>query len=181
MPSHRLFIGSFIDTERLKKNYSKVKKELGGSIAGRWVPFENLHITYKFLGDVDGSQIQPIKQALDKFIDKTVSCDLKVAGIGAFPHVNNPRVVFLKVEEKTGILEEIYQYVQYKLSFLGFEPDGKEFVPHITVKRPKSVNGKEFLEKVEKLADTIFTELSEIEVNLIESKLSQNGATYKKI
>lgn len=181
MQSRRLFVGSFIDTDRLKKNYSKVKRELGGSITGRWVPFENLHITYKFLGNVDESQINPIKQALDKFIDKTVQCDLTVSGIGAFPNVNNPKVVYLKVEEKTGVLEEIYQYVQFKLKFLGFEPDDRKFVPHITIKRPKSVNGNEFIEKVEKLADTVFTEISEIEINLIESILSPNGATYKKV
>ena len=181
MRKKRLFVGSFINTDALKKEYSNVKKELGNTIKGKWTPFENLHITFKFLGNTDVDKISDIKDALSKYMDKTVDCNLDIKGIGAFPSVFAPKVVFFKVDDNTGTLEEIYYYVQSKLKNLGFEEDKKRFIPHITIKRPKDVNIKEFYKKVKLFENEIFVQINKIEINLIESILSPDGARYKKV
>ncbi len=182
MRKKRLFVGSFINTDTLKKEYSNVKKELGNTIKGKWTPFENLHITFKFLGNTDVEKIPDIKESLSKYMDKTVDCNLDIKGIGAFPSVFTPKVVFLKVNDNTGILEDIYYYVQSKLKNLGFEEDKtKKFIPHITIKRPKDVDIKEFYKKVRLFENKLFVQIEKIEINLIESVLNPNGAKYRKI
>lgn len=181
MRKKRLFVGSFINTDTLKNKYSKVKKELGGSIKGKWTSFENLHITYKFLGNIEANRISSIKNAINKYLDKEVECNLEVKGIGAFPSVYTPKVVFLKVNDKSGVLEDIYYHIQSRLKNLGFEEDKKKFIPHITIKRPKEVDINEFYKKVKVFENEIFVQISKIEINLIESILSPNGANYRKI
>ncbi|HIE58624.1 MAG TPA: RNA 2',3'-cyclic phosphodiesterase [Persephonella sp.] len=181
MRKKRLFIGSFINTDTLKNEYSKVRKELGNSIKGKWTPFENLHITYKFLGNIEVDRISSIKNAINKYLNKNIECNFEVKGIGAFPSIYTPKVVFLRVNDKSGVLEDIYYYIQSRLKNLGFEEDKKKFIPHITIKRPKEVNVKKFYKKVKLFEDKIFVQISKIEINLIESILSPNGARYKKI
>ena len=181
MRKKRLFIGSFINENSLKDKYSKIKKELGNTIRGKWTDFENLHITYKFLGNTEVDKIPSIKESLSKYMDKEISCDIEVKGIGAFPSIYAPKVVFLKVNDKSGVLEEIHYYVESKLKNLGFEEEEKNFIPHITIKRPKDVDIKEFYKKVRFFENEIFVQINKIEVNLIESMLNPSGAKYKKI
>ncbi len=177
----RIFIGSFITDKTLLSNYSKIKREFGGSLKGRWTLKENLHITYKFLGNTEERQISLIKNSLSSIIDKEEDIHLVFKGFGVFPHIKNPRVFFLKVENPDGRLEEIYSLIQEKLSYIGYQVDKRPFIPHITLKRPKYVNSKELLSKIKIFEEKVWGEQFKVSINVIESILSPDGAKYIKI
>ncbi len=177
----RIFIGSFITDKKLQKNYPKVKKIFGGVLKGRWSPFENLHITYKFLGDTQEDKIVLIKESLKAVLDKEENIKLIFRGFGVFPNIENPRVFFLKVENPDGKLSELNSYIQSKLSLLGYPEEKRPFIPHITLKRPKYVDKKNLFLKIKEYENTVFGEQLKIEINVIQSILSPNGAKYIKI
>ena len=182
MGKKRLFIGTFIESKPLKRHYSKIKKDFGGILPGRWIKVENFHITFKFLGYVDEERITEIKMSVDKYIDKLQEAELEFTGLSVFPNLNSPRVLYIGVNDKTGILTEVNRYVEEKLSFLGFEKEKKPFRPHITIKRIKSeIDTQKFIDKISKYKNMCFGKQEKIEVNLIESFTAPNGAIYKKI
>ncbi|WP_457640843.1 RNA 2',3'-cyclic phosphodiesterase [Persephonella sp.] len=177
----RIFIGSFIKLEEEKKFYSQLKKEFGEVTSGRWIPAENLHITYKFIGEVSEKQFLEIYQILQKEINFQREVNLVFKGFGAFPNILNPRIFFMKVEDKNGDLSYFNSLIQDKLSLLGYKKEIKPFVPHITLKRLKDVKKDQFIEKVKKFENHIFGKQNVLEINIIESILTPDGAIYKKI
>ncbi|RMD45339.1 MAG: RNA 2',3'-cyclic phosphodiesterase [Aquificota bacterium] len=177
----RIFIGSFINSKSLSKKYPFIKKEFGGFLKGKWTPLENLHITYKFIGNSTDNQIILIKESLKTILNKEEPVHLIFKGFGVFPNFRNPKVFFLKVENEDGKLEEYNHYIQEKLSYLGYEKENKPFIPHITLKRPKYVDMEKFLPKLKKYEETIFGEQFSIEINVIQSILSPKRAKYIKI
>ncbi len=182
MGKKRLFIGTFIDGKPLKRHYSKIKKDFGGILPGRWVRLESFHITFKFLGYVEEERISEIKLSIGKYIDKVQSAELEFSGLSVFPNIYNPKVLYINVEDKLGVLREINQYIEEKMSFLGFERERKPFKPHITLKRIKTeIDVKKFSEKLNKYQYTNFGRQSSIEVNLIESFTNPRGAVYRKV
>ncbi len=177
----RIFIGSFITSKTLKRNYPFIKKEFGGSLKGRWTPFENLHITYKFIGNVEDSQISLIKESLQKILDVETEVNIIFKGFGVFPNLKNPKVFYLKVDDENGKLGEINSYIQEKLSLIGYQKDIKPFIPHITLKRPKHVHFEDFMVKMKKFEHKVFGQQAKVQVNVIQSILSPKGAKYIKI
>jgi len=182
MGKKRLFIGTFIESKPLKKHYSKIKKDFGGILPGRWIKIENFHITFKFLGYVDEERVSEIKMSVERYMDKLQEVELEFTGLSVFPNVQNPKVLYMGINDRTGILTEINQYIEERLSFLGFERERKPFRPHITLKRIKTeIDTDKFIRKLNKYRNTPFGKQTRIEVNLIESFTTPKGAIYKKI
>jgi 2'-5' RNA ligase len=179
MKKRRIFIGSFIKIDNNK--YNKIKKELKDAVLGRWTPLENFHITYKFIGEVDENQLENIKYQLKEEINKIKNVNISLDGLGAFPSIYNPKVLFIKANENESCLTDIHNFVEDRLSFLGIKKSEKEFVPHITLMRIKKYRIENFLKGIHKFKDYNFGTIKEIEVNIIESILNPKGAIYKKI
>ncbi|WP_457621838.1 RNA 2',3'-cyclic phosphodiesterase [Persephonella sp.] len=176
----RIFVGSFITIDN-RELYTRIKKDFGGITAGRWVPEKNLHITYRFIGDVDLNELKNIYSALNKEINHTRSVNIQLKGVSAFPDIYNPRIFFIKVQDEDGYLEDINRSIQEKLSVLGYEKETRPFIPHITIKRLKGVKKGDFIKKVKEYEDVMFSTQKSLEVNIIESTLTPKGAIYKKI
>lgn len=176
----RVFIGSFVDYERLKKSYTTIKKDLSGIVSGSWVKPENFHITYKFLGNTNAEKISSIIEILIKEFKEEIQTDITVEGLGVFPNLENPKVLFYKVLENK-ILKEIYDLIEDRLSILGYKREIKPFIPHITILRIKEVKQSQFIEKLKKYEKTVFLNQKTITVDLIESILNPKGAVYKTL
>jgi 2'-5' RNA ligase len=177
----RIFIGCFVKIPEFHKKYTEIKKEFGGITGGRWIPEKNFHITFKFLGDLTGEQINSVKRALSAELSREISTKIQFKGLGAFPGIHNPRVFFINVHDSTGILEELNYSINKKLSYIGFPADNKPFKPHITLKRIKTVKRDLFTAKIKRFENTFFGEQNDIQVNIIESILRPEGAVYKKV
>lgn len=182
MAVKRLFTGSFIDAAIVSALYKKIKADFKNAVTGKWVEEKNLHITYKFLGDIEEEKIADIKEALNAKIDKVLPCEIFSGRPSAF-NLKNPRILFLTADDRSGILNELYSFCEKSLSKLGFAPETKPFNPHITLMRIKSADQNAFGELMEKYKniDNKTGPQTEIRLSLIESVLSPSGPVYKVI
>ncbi|ACN99242.1 2'-5' RNA ligase [Sulfurihydrogenibium azorense Az-Fu1] len=176
----RVFVGSFVDWKKLKKSYTDIKKDLSGVVSGSWVKPENFHITYKFLGNTKVEKINDILHILNKDFNKELEVNITLKGLGVFPNLDDPKVLFFKVLENE-ILKEIFLNLEEKLYSIGYKKEIKPFIPHITILRIKEVKQAQFVEKLKKYEEKLFLKQETITVNLIESILNPTGAVYKKL
>ena len=153
-------------TEKLKKAESKVK----------WVKKENLHLTLKFLGEVDEEKIKNIGSALEK---KLISCgefEIKIKGIGTFP-----RVIWYSVVTGADLLKEIWSSVEEVVESEGFGKDSRGFSAHITIGRIKAQLDQAFKVELENLKD-LDCGISKVSaVSIIKSTLTPAGPVYEEI
>ena len=146
----------------------------------RWVPRENVHLTLKFLGEVQEGRIDELKAALRMALDGVPGFEMRVNGFGAFPSARRPRVLWAGVEAEPS-LERVQERVETALAELGFEREGRPFHPHLTLgrarrgARPKEFRGME--ELLERLpCDEAIAVRS---VDVMRSRLKPSGAEYE--
>ena len=177
----RIFIGSFIDFKGLKKRYDKIKTKFRGIVYGKWTDIQNLHLTYKFIGNVNEQELKDIFHQLKTEINFEREVKLEFNGLGAFPNIYNPRILFMKVKDKNGCLTEFHNTIEEKLSSIGIKKEDREFIPHITLIRIKNVKIDRFIKVINEFKETKFGIQEGLEINVIESVLSSKGAKYIKL
>ncbi len=133
----RCFIAIDIDDEDIIGKIRDVQSHL--NVEGvKLVEPENIHLTLKFLGNVPEERIKYIAEELDTISFKKFS--FRIRGVGAFPNVNRPRVVWLGIREGAEKLVELQEIVENCMKRIGFRPEPKKFHPHITLLRVKRFN-----------------------------------------
>jgi 2'-5' RNA ligase len=164
----------------LRPVLSRVQEELKKSGADvKWVPVGNVHITLKFFGQIPEAQVEPIVAAVGSVARTQASFSLNVTGAGAFPTVNNPRVVWLGVGGDLAVMGGFYRQLEEAFATLGFPPEGRAFAPHLTLGRVKSPRNRVDLSR--RLAAVAAPEGEPFQVReiiLYRSNLSPQGATY---
>ena len=113
-------------------------REAAQSVA--WVRAEQLHFTVRFLGEVSEELVSRLSEELAPVLATHEAFDIELAGAGAFPAVERPRVIWVGVHDPTR-LQSLAAKVEGVVRALGFPAEAREFVPHLTlgrVKRPLS-------------------------------------------
>ena len=130
---------SFIALEmppEVKEFAAGLIKELRPSGADvKWVEPANLHLTLKFLGEVDPGVTADIITALDSACAGRHALGLNAAGCGAFPNARAPKVVWLGLGGQTDLVAQMARAVETALEPLGFEAEKRAFKPHLTLGR----------------------------------------------
>lgn len=109
----------------------------------RWVAVPSIHLTLKFLGDVDAEVIASLSETLLESTRSERPFELSLQGLGCFPNPKNPRVVWCGLGGETAGLLRLQQRVESACTVLGFGPEDRPFHPHLTLGR---VQGKRNLE-----------------------------------
>ncbi len=142
---------------------------------------ESIHLTLKFLGQIDRDQITSIQQALHDSGRRVPPFDLRIGDLGTFPDLRRPRVLWIGVEECQS-LWKLKHELDAGLEKLGFPRDNRSFRPHLTLMRLKSAPNRE------ELAGFLHSEAQEglgvlevTEVHLYQSVLKPQGAEYQKL
>lgn len=175
--SKRIFIGSFIRVKTLEESITEIKRDFGGIISGRWVKTDNLHITFKFIGEVPVERVKAIKESLIDILDTGINIDIMLNGIGVFPNLKQPKILYIKVDHNETLLD-LNRDIEDRLYKIGIKRELKKFVPHITINRIKQAKLSNLLEKIEKYEKRNFGRQEVVQINVIESILNQEGATY---
>jgi 2'-5' RNA ligase len=180
MALKRLFLGSFIDPAIISALYARIRSDFKTAVSGKWVDEKKLHITHKFLGDVEESKIGLIKEALSASLDRPASCEMYFGQPSSFS-LKNPRVLFISAEDKTRAIFEMNSICERSLVKIGFAAEDKSFHPHITIMRMKSVNTETFASLVNKYKEEKEKAGPQLEIrlSLIESVLTPSGPVYK--
>lgn len=101
---------------------------------------QNIHVTVRFLGNISSETVEKIFEEMKKI--QFVSFDIRIHGVGAFPNVKYPRVVWAGITEGADQLRSIFSQLEPRLRGLGFAPDPRGFSPHLTIARVRSGRSK---------------------------------------
>ena len=151
----------------------------------KWVDFENIHLTLKFLGNVAVNQITEITEAMREAIRGFSPFRLEISGLGAFPRMEQPRVIWVGISGETDKLSELQRRVDSRLVRLGFAGENQSFVPHLTLARVRdgaSSSDRKDLGRL--LTSTKFESKGHITVNsinLMKSQLTPDGPIYSRL
>lgn len=175
----RAFI-AFEIGENVKDEIMKIEEEIKkNEIDIKLVERENLHITLKFLGNIEKRLLEKIFNILDNIKERKF--EISVEDIGAFPNEKNIRVLWVGVKEGRENIIRIQKELDNKLLPLGFKKE-EDFVPHITIGRIKSFRNKEKLMKIfEEYRGYFFGKCIIDKIVLKKSILTPHGPIYHNL
>jgi 2'-5' RNA ligase len=137
----RSFIAFDMDSESILKRITDVQNLLAKTGADlKLVEPKNIHITLRFLGNITTPMVEKIHEEMEK-VQFTIF-DVEIHGIGAFPNLRYPRVLWAGMTQGADQLRSIFNQLEPSLRSLGFAPDPKGFSPHLTIARVKSGRNK---------------------------------------
>lgn len=171
----RAFVGIFPPTEVRR---ALLRSARTAPIAGdvRWTRDENVHVTLKFLGDVEKAALNDIHVVLREVARRHEPVRVQPYRLGAFPSYPKARVVWAGVGEGSAELSSLAADVEAFLEPLGFGRERKAYVPHLTLGRSRGRPAR--LPEEYDLCAPAFTAGK---LELVESKLGAGGATYNTV
>lgn len=145
----------------------------------RWVPVANIHLTLKFLGDIDPSRVPAINARLDA-VARSIPCfTLTAEGVGVFPNLRQARVFWVGFSGVNKPLEALQQKLESGLETLGFKREPRAFRAHLTIGRSRQRTDSKVLSA---LLEPLKTEVSDSfgvdQIRLYQSVLTPSGAEY---
>jgi RNA 2',3'-cyclic 3'-phosphodiesterase len=174
----RAFIAADLDTRVIEKICAAVDALKPRIPAIRWLPKANLHLTIKFLGDVEEAQIAPIGTALRDELKLFPVCTISAKGLGVFPDLRRPKILWVGLAGNR--LAELATKVESSLQPLGFAPEKRSFTPHLTIGRWRQADRppKTLGQEIEDWRNFEFGACAVHEISLFQSVLKPEGATY---
>ncbi len=107
----------------------------------RWAVSENLHLTIRFLGATAGDRVPDVAAAAEAAARAAAPFRARLAGAGAFPARDRPRVVWLGIVEGASELAALAGALSDEMASRGWEPDERPFQAHLTLGRADGVPG----------------------------------------
>ncbi|MGD2141891.1 MAG: RNA 2',3'-cyclic phosphodiesterase [Candidatus Bathyarchaeota archaeon] len=177
----RCFTAIEINDAEVLEGLVRAQRGLEGSGGDlKIVERENIHITMKFLGDVREGILERVKGVVSGMSFEPFKVTLR--GVGAFPNLRRPRVVWAGVVEGAEELIQIYGELERSYEALGFRRERRRFKPHVTLARVRSGRNRgSLVGEINRLADEAFGELKVSCVRLKKSVLTPKGPIYSTL
>jgi 2'-5' RNA ligase len=178
----RTFIAINLD-QQLKETLSQLIEELERLDPARksvkWVNQQGMHLTLKFLGEIDENRVRQIESVLERVSDRSRAFTMKITGTGYFPpDRRNPRVLWMGIEEEES-LKTLQSRLEEEMEKLGFPKEKREFHPHLTLGRVKiASNLREVMLHLEKYGSQNFGAMEVKKITFFKSVLKPTGAEY---
>jgi len=174
----RCFIAVEVEDAVILDALGRVQAGLKGTGADlKAVERENIHMTLRFLGDVGEGILEDVKGLVSELEFAPFSMELE--GIGVFPNLGRPRVVWVGLTKGAEELAGIFNILEPALVGMGFKPEGRGFRPHITIARVRSGrNRAQLVEEVLNYRGDYFGEFEARHVRLKKSVLTPRGPVY---
>jgi RNA 2',3'-cyclic 3'-phosphodiesterase len=177
----RSFIAFDLENEQVLNRLSAAQKlviETGADL--RLVAPQNIHVTIRFLGDISPGMVEKVYEAMKKV--QFTPFTIQIRGLGVFPSLNYPRVVWAGMTDGVEQLRSIFSQLEPQMRALGFQADAYGFSPHLTIARVRTgANKQRLAELVTKKADYDFGPIKADCLRLKKSQLSPKGPTYSTL
>ena len=148
----------------------------GGVPGARWQQPDQMHLTLRFIGDVDGRAADDARAAMSK--TKTAPFDLQLEGVGHFGEGRRIRALWVAVAQNTGLVA-LQRKVERALVGAGFAPESRKFRPHVTVARMRQANHERVAQFLA-LHALFRSDIWHVDAfHLYSSQLSPNGSLYQ--
>ena len=146
----------------------------------RWAPPENLHVTLKFIGNVDAGKLEAIRAVLGE-VGSGGDVELRIRGVGFFPNEKRPRVLWAGIAASPN-LASLAAGIDARLEKLGIARETREYAPHLTLARFNPTGSSEKLRATaQENAAREFGTVRAGEFHLFESKTRPTGAEYTRL
>jgi 2'-5' RNA ligase len=176
----RLFIAVDVEDKKVVNTIRIIQETLLNTRSAdlRPVPPENLHITLKFLGEVDEEAAKDVGDRINQI--EYPAFRIRLKGLGYFPGGGRINVIWVGMSEGAIQLKGLYTKVEDVAQALGFKRD--TFSPHLTICRVKSVKDKQLLlQTLEKFSEHEVGEEEIRQLKLKKSTLTPSGPVYTDI
>lgn len=175
----RSFVAVLLDAS-LKDEIARTQEELKATGADvKWVAPQTFHFTLKFLGGVEEEKIEEITQAAEAVAAQFPPFSLSLAGLGAYPDLSAPRVIWVGTGEGARDLTELAQRTEAALEPMGFEREKRPFSAHLTLGRVRSPRRRrELSQAIQQAGEPSFGEMQVDRIWLMKSDLTPKGAIY---
>ncbi|PWT92703.1 MAG: RNA 2',3'-cyclic phosphodiesterase [Blastocatellia bacterium] len=166
--------------EKIEQHVQRLRKIVPEAKAS-WSRPGNVHLTLKFFGDVEMNRVGKISEAASRATQTTSPFSIGVRGTGAFPKINQPKVLWIGIDDVQKELSNLQQSVETECANEEFPKDERAFRPHLTVARLRNPHrARELAQAHQELGfETLIVPVREIVV--FRSQLSSEGSTYTVI
>lgn len=169
----------------------EIKDDLGGlqtqlrksGIKASWTHPDTLHLTLKFLGNTNIGQIEKVKMCMENAVKAIPRHRLSASGIGAFPSVKNPRIIWAGIDGQTDVVKKMANHLEEGLyDEFGFKKEKKMYFPHLTLARTKQPVFKKRMVRLQHLYKSFQSkDFLVSKISLYQSELRSSGAVHIKI
>lgn len=166
----------------IRESLAKLIFHISAKSSGvKFVQPENIHITMKFLGEVDEKKAQDVIASLKVLSASHSAFSLEIKGAGVFPDPKRPNVLWVGIPESAP-LQALYQEMEASLALLSFEKEARRFSPHLTIGRVKERHSAGFaVHELLKHSGEVFGSFEAREICLMQSVLKPSGAEYSTL
>ncbi|MEW6101064.1 MAG: RNA 2',3'-cyclic phosphodiesterase [Candidatus Omnitrophota bacterium] len=158
-------------------------KKTGADV--KWVNPDNIHLTLKFLGEMEEKKIKEAVTAVKEVAENKNAFILRVSSLGAFPNINSPRVIWLGIDSGDAETKVIAQELEEKIEKIGVPKEERPFSSHITIGRLRSPKNRENLvQELKRLGEEIQGDEKEFyadKITLFKSTLTPKGPIYEPV
>jgi len=157
-------------------NLQETLRKFGARVS--WTKPSNIHLTLKFLGDVEASRIEGATNAIERAAHKISPFEIEIGGVGCFPSTRSPKVFWIGVSNMPQPLQTLHSNIEDELARIGFKRENRKFSPHLTIGRVRAPHNS--ARSAEALIATGFESetFTATEVILMRSDLDAAGSIY---
>jgi len=179
----RIFVAINISDEaRIKvADYIEVLRDEFSNLRVGWERAEKLHLTVKFLGDIDSNESQNLTDAVDKTARQFSNFKLQISQTGVFPSKRNARILWLGIDDEHGSLQKINDLLETECGQKGFVKESRNFKPHLTIGRLREPNKSKELTDRHSNKTFAAVEFEVSEIVIYESRLRKSGSIYSVV
>jgi 2'-5' RNA ligase len=177
----RSFIAFDIKNDNVLNRLAAAQKMLIQTNADlKMVEPTNIHITLRFLGAINPELVEKVYGVMKNV--KFSPFNIQLSGLGVFPTLNYPRVVWAGITDGAQQLTGIFEQLEPQIHELGFAPDPNGFTPHLTIARVRSgANKQRLVDLVQRQENYDFGIIRADCLRLKRSQLSPKGPTYSTL
>jgi len=152
------------------------------SLKAKWVRPQNIHLTLKFLGNIDPANIEDIGRAMADAAEDCAPFTLTVAGLGFFPGPKRPRIVWVGLGGETEILLNLQHKLVQRLAAIGYPQEKRPFKAHLTLGRIRqAVNPSAIGRAMQEYSNLGNLQFAADRIILFKSDLKPTGAVYSPL
>lgn len=185
-------------SEPLRTNFANIHVELkqrlgrepSKNVRISWVQPASLHLTVKFLGDIDEQLVAPMQHAIENVLSGYHVVDIPLDRLGVFPRLQQPRILWVGPSEQwekgedAARLVSLHRAIEDCCTSLNLAPDTRPLSPHLTLARIKE-GGRDFgqiLARSGLLDQPLSAGSMEVKaIALMQSELKPTGSVYTKL
>ena len=175
----RAFIAVEVPVSLELENFSRAVRDTNADL--KMVNLVNVHLTLKFLGDIDKSLVPEIQAVMNHALAGIRPFSMKLRGTGAFPNLNRMSVIWAGMENADPLVT-IAEKIDAGLKPLGFQPERRKYSPHVTIARVRAGRNRDRLvDVIARFSDTDFGAVPVSRILLKKSVLTPGGPIYSDI